>query len=127
MTSTAPPAAQLPPTPPAELPPAPPAELPPAPPAGPGSRPPLQRARTGTMLGGVCRGLADATGTDVVLWRAGVLVLALTGVGLLAYGVAWVALPAAPLPPGGRPAPLDPCVERLHGGLSRLLSGSRRG
>ena len=91
------------------------------------ARPALQRGRTGTMLGGVCRGLADATGVDVVLWRVGFLVLALMGAGLLVYPLLWVALPAAPLPDGARPAPLDPFVERLHTGLTGALSGTRRG
>lgn len=90
------------------------------------ARPALQRGRTDTMLGGVCRGLADATGIDVVLWRVGFLALALTGAGLLVYPLLWVALPAAPLPPGGTPAPLDPVVERLHRRLAGALSGSRR-
>ena len=89
-------------------------------------RPALRRGRTDTMLGGVCRGLADATGIDVVLWRVGFLVLALTGAGLLVYPLLWVGLPAAPLPDGARPAPLDPFVERLHVRLSGALSGSRR-
>ena len=92
----------------------------------PTARSPLQRGRTDTMLGGVCRGLADGTGVDVVLWRVGFLVLALTGAGLLIYPLLWVALPAAPLPAGAHPAPLDPFVERLHAGLARMLSGSRR-
>ena len=89
--------------------------------------PPLRRSRTDTMLGGVCQGLADATGVDVVLWRVGFLVLALTGAGFLLYLLLWVALPAGPLPDGARPAPLDPVVERLHTRLSSALSGRRRG
>ncbi|WP_409331303.1 PspC domain-containing protein [Trujillonella humicola] len=97
-------------------------DRPPAAPAGPR----LQRGRTDTMLGGVCRGLADATGIDVVLWRVGFLVLALTGAGLLVYPLLWVVLPAAPLPAGASPAPLDPFVERLHVRLTGALSGSRR-
>ena len=101
------------------LPPA--ADRPPAP-----GRPALRRGRTDTMLGGVCRGLADATGIDVVLWRVGFLVLALTGAGLLVYPLLWVALPAAPLPAGAAPAPLDPFVERLHVRLTGALSGSHR-
>jgi phage shock protein PspC (stress-responsive transcriptional regulator) len=91
------------------------------------ARPALQRSRTDTMLGGVCRGLADATGVDVVLWRVGFLALALTGAGLLIYPLLWVVLPAAELPAGARPAPLDPVVERLHTGLNGALSGTRRG
>ena len=86
----------------------------------------LRRSRTDTMLGGVCRGLADATGVDVVLWRVGFLVLALTGAGFLLYLLLWVVLPAAPLPAGGRPAPLDPVVERLHTSVNGVLSGTYR-
>ena len=96
----------------------------PTPPAAPHA--PLQRSRTDSMLGGVCRGLADATGVDVVLWRVGFLVLALTGAGLLIYPLLWVVLPAGELPPGANPAPLDPVVERLHTGLNGALSGTRR-
>ncbi len=87
----------------------------------------LRRSRTDTMLGGVCRGLAESTGVDVVLWRVGFLALALTGAGFLLYLLLWVVLPAAPLPAGARPAPLDPVVERLHTGLNGALSGKRRG
>ena len=97
-----------------------------APNPAPPVRPALQRGRTDTMLGGVCRGLADTTGIDVVLWRIGFLVLALSGIGFLLYPVLWVALPAAPLPADGRPAPLDGFVERLHVRLTDALSGSRR-
>ncbi len=103
------------------VPPTPSADVPPAP-----ARPALSRGRTDTMLGGVCRGLADATGVDVVLWRVGFLVLALTGAGVLLYPLLWVLLPAAPLPAGERPAPLDPFVARLHTGLTDALSGRRR-
>jgi len=99
---------------------------PPADPSASAPRPALQRSRTDTMLGGVCRGLADATGVDVVLWRVGFLVLALTGAGFLLYLLLWVVLPAAPLPAGGRPAPLDPVVERLHTSVNGVLSGTYR-
>ena len=96
-----------------------------APTTAPADRPALQRGRTDTMLGGVCRGLADATGVDVVLWRVGFLALALTGAGFLLYPLLWVVLPAGPLPAGASPAPLDPVVERLHTGLNGALSGGR--
>ena len=88
--------------------------------------PTLRRSRTGTMLGGVCRGLAEATGVDVVLWRVGFLVLALSGAGLLLYPLLWVVLPAGPLPAGASPAPLDPVVERLHTSVNGALSGTYR-
>ena len=94
--------------------------------AAPDAPPRLQRGRTGTKLGGVCRGLADGTGIDVVLWRVGFLVLALTGAGVLLYPLLWVALPAAPLPAGAEPAPLDGFVERWHTRLTGALSGTRR-
>ncbi|WP_091939703.1 PspC domain-containing protein [Trujillonella endophytica] len=96
----------------------------PVPPPAP--RPTLRRGRTDTMLGGVCRGLADATGVDVVLWRVGFLALALTGAGLLIYPLLWVVLPVEPLPAGARPAPLDPVVERLHTSVNGALSGTRK-
>ncbi len=46
------------------------------------------------MLGGVCGGVAQATGIDVTLVRIGFVLLALgSGIGVLAYALAWLLLP----------------------------------
>jgi phage shock protein PspC (stress-responsive transcriptional regulator) len=55
----------------------------------------FRRSATDRWLGGVCGGLATATGMESWLWRI-VFVLALcTGFGLLAYLVLWVFVPMA--------------------------------
>jgi phage shock protein C len=68
--------------------------LPAAPPA-PAPRFALRRSRTDRMLGGVCGGLAAATGADAALLR--VLLVALTlitgGAAALVYVAAWALAP----------------------------------
>jgi len=52
------------------------------------------RIREGSVLGGVCTGMAELTGVSVVVWR--ILFLALTflaGLGVVGYGVLWVVMP----------------------------------
>ncbi|RJK92658.1 ATP-binding protein [Vallicoccus soli] len=60
----------------------------------PAARPPLQRASGGRVVAGVCRGVADHLGVDV-LWVRLVLVAAalLSGAGILAYAALWVFAP----------------------------------
>lgn len=55
----------------------------------------LYRSRTDTVIGGVAAGLAKYLDTDPALVRVGWVVVALVtnGVGLIAYLVAWVAIP----------------------------------
>lgn len=75
-------------------------------------RMPLRRSRRDRVLGGVCGGLARYLDVDPVLLRVAAIALALSGgVGVLAYLVAWVALPDADdeepestVPPAGRHA-----------------------
>ena len=60
------------------------------------------------MVGGVCGGLADYTGIDPLLWRIGFVAITLTmGVGVPAYLLLWLFLPAddAPRSPGGARRP----------------------
>jgi phage shock protein C len=53
------------------------------------------------MLGGVCGGIAAALGIDPVLLRIAAVALALSGgVGVLAYVIAWIVIPA---PDGDEP------------------------
>jgi len=93
------------------------------PPSGPSARPELRRSGTDTMLGGVCGGLAEYSGIDPLLWRAGFVLLTLAGgSGVLVYLLLWVFMPPAPLAPGRRPRPFDELVERLH----RAVTSSRR-
>ena len=59
----------------------------------------LYRSRTDTVLGGVAAGLAQYLGTDPALIRIAwaILVLVTGGGALLAYVVAWVVVPEAPV------------------------------
>lgn len=67
----------------------------------------LTRSRDDKWLAGVCGGLAEYTGLDVTLVRLVVAVTAVftTGVGAIAYLVAWVIMPkpAPPTPGYGYP------------------------
>lgn len=84
------------------------------------------------VLGGVCGGLAVATGVDVTLVRLAFIAAGFAGVGVIAYGVLWVVLPRED-PAAGRPAMPAPDdtgrwlrVALLVGaivGLSTLLGG----
>ncbi|MFZ4433598.1 MAG: PspC domain-containing protein [Microthrixaceae bacterium] len=56
----------------------------------------LVRPRDGRWIAGVCAGLAVHLGIDVRLVRVGAVVLALPGIGILAYLLLWVVVPAAP-------------------------------
>jgi phage shock protein C len=66
----------------------------------------LYRSRTDTVIGGVAAGLAKYMNTDPALVRVGWVVVALIteGVGLIAYLVAWVAIPEEPKVVDGDPA-----------------------
>ena len=68
----------------------------------------LVRPRVGRKIGGVCLGFAEFFDLDVTLVRViWLLVAIMTGVGLLAYPIAWIIMPEEPqaLPaPAGAPA-----------------------
>ena len=58
----------------------------------------LIRPRAGRKIGGVCAGVAEYFDLDVTLVRVLWLVVSfMTGVGLLAYPVAWIVMPEEPL------------------------------
>lgn len=62
----------------------------------------LRRDRDDRWLGGVCGGLAVATGLASWIWRLLLLALVLCGgTGIVLYGLAWLLVPLAdrPLPP----------------------------
>jgi phage shock protein C len=77
-------------------------------------RPALRRSSTDRMLGGVCGGLAEYSGWDPLLWRVGMLALALIGPGIVVYLLLWVLMPTGPAGPQG---PLDRLADRLHGAV----------
>lgn len=57
----------------------------------------LYRPREGRMIAGVCAGFAQRYRWDLVLTRiATLLVVIFTGVGAIAYLVAWIAMPNGP-------------------------------
>jgi phage shock protein PspC (stress-responsive transcriptional regulator) len=71
------------------------------------------------MLGGVCGGLAEHTGIDPLLWRAGFIAVTLAGgAGVLVYLLLWVLMP--PAERDEKPNALDRVVGDLH---TRLTGG----
>jgi phage shock protein C len=69
----------------------------------------LTRPRQGRMIGGVCAGLALHYGWDLSFVRiVAVLLLIFTGVGIVAYIIAWVVIPEEPylLPEGSSGTPV---------------------
>lgn len=56
------------------------------------------RNKKHSVLGGVGAGLADYTGLDVVLWRVIIILLAFSGVGIIAYLILWIIVPVNPDP-----------------------------
>ena len=82
-------------------------------------RPQLRRSGTEKMLGGVCGGLAEYSGIDVVLWRVGFVGLTVAGgAGIVVYLLLWVLMPSGPLRPGDSPSAMDRLVDKLHGAAS---------
>ena len=54
----------------------------------------LERSRESCVIGGVCGGLGEYFNIDPVIFRIAVVVLALTkGIGVIAYVIAWIAVP----------------------------------
>lgn len=59
----------------------------------------LYRSRTNKILGGVCAGIANYFGIDVVVVRLIWVLLALAGgPGVIGYIIAWIIIPAEPEP-----------------------------
>ena len=62
----------------------------------------LRRSLADRWIGGVCGGLAEATGLAAWIWRLTLTVLALCGgTGALIYLLLWIFVPAGPAPIGG--------------------------
>lgn len=54
----------------------------------------LRRSASDRWLGGVCGGLARATGSEAWIWRLAMVILAmLGGSGILAYVLMWIFMP----------------------------------
>lgn len=88
----------------------------------PTARPEARRSATERMAGGVCGGLADHTGVDVVLWRVGFVALTLLGgSGVLLYLLLWVLLPPPAQPATDGIGPLERLARRMHA----AIDGSR--
>jgi phage shock protein PspC (stress-responsive transcriptional regulator) len=82
---------------------------PPPPPANPGRH--LRRSTDGRVAAGVCSGLGDYFGVDAVLFRVLFATAAFFGgAGILAYLLAWAAIPDA----GTEHAPIDGLVGKLR-------------
>ncbi len=58
----------------------------------------LYRSRSERRIAGVCGGLGSYFGLDPVILRIVWVVLALSGVGLLAYFICWLVIPLEPEP-----------------------------
>ena len=104
------------------------AQLPPEPgPAGAEPPPPpvdgprvVRRSRSDRVIAGVCGGVGRYLGVDPVLLRIAFIILALAnGLGLIAYVVAWVAIPEE------RPGqPIGPVTEPRRETGRLVLGGS---
>jgi signal transduction histidine kinase len=64
-------------------------------PAARGARPPLVRPRDGRLLAGVARGTAAHLRLDPIVVRVVFIGLAITGIGVVAYGLLWLTMPVA--------------------------------
>lgn len=81
--------------------------------------PRLVRSSSDRMVGGVAGGLADYSGLDPVLWRAGFVLLTLAGgAGILVYLVLWVLVPPAPPAADQAVSPLEQAIGRLHAAIN---------
>lgn len=68
----------------------------------------LRRSVADRWLGGVCGGVAEATGLATWIWRFAFTLLAVCGgTGVLLYVLLWIFVPTAPAPLGGRPGRLS--------------------
>ncbi|SEO68544.1 ATP-binding protein [Trujillonella endophytica] len=65
----------------------------PAPGASAAARPPLVRPRSGRMLAGVAAGTAAHLRADPLVVRVALVALAVTGIGVVVYGLLWLFMP----------------------------------
>ena len=98
----------------------PPGGFPPPPPgtAGFATRYGLVRPTNGRVLAGVCAAFGRATNTDPVLWRVLLAVLSLAGgLGLFAYVLAWLLIPAE----GDTGSPFEALIGRGRSSTSPVI------
>ena len=84
----------------------------------------VRRSRGDRVIAGVCGGLGRYLGIDPVLLRVAFIILALAnGLGLIAYVVAWVAIPeeGADRPAGPAPEPRRETGRMVLGGSLVVL------
>ena len=84
----------------------------------------VRRSRSERVIAGVCGGLGRHLGIDPVLLRVAFIILALAnGLGLIAYVVAWVAIPeeGADQPAGPAPEPRRETGRMVLGGSLVVL------
>jgi phage shock protein C len=84
----------------------------------------VRRSRGDRVIAGVCGGLGRYLGIDPVLLRVAFIILALAnGLGLIAYVVAWVAIPeeGADQPAGPAPEPRRETGRMVLGGSLVVL------
>jgi phage shock protein C len=110
----------------AQLPPEPGQPGPPGPdPAAPARPRVVRRSHSERVIAGVCGGVGRYLGIDPVLLRIAFIILSLAnGLGLIAYVVAWVAIPEeAPGqgPPGAAPEPRQETGRLVLGGSLVVL------
>lgn len=80
----------------------------------------LYRSRDDRVLGGVAAGIGTHVGVDPVLIRISFIALAFTGIGVLLYLIAWIAIPEAPV--GQEPTPVRSSGDAATG--ARILIGT---
>src|SRR3546814_3035156 len=56
----------------------------------------LAKSQDDTMVVGICGGLGQHTPVPAWLWRAGMVVTAFAGAGVVVYGALWLFMPDAP-------------------------------
>jgi len=85
----------------------------------------LRRSRSNRVVGGVCGGIGQYLGVDPVLLRIAAVALALaSGVGVVAYVIAWIAMPDNLEEPETVRAPATPgAVAVVAGGVLVAVGG----
>ncbi|HEX2072517.1 MAG TPA: PspC domain-containing protein [Geodermatophilus sp.] len=93
-------------------------------------RPPLARPRSGRLLAGVAAGTAAHLRLDPLVVRVAFVVLAVTGIGVVAYALLWLFMPVAAVDaPAPAPTAMEPSRRQAVGlallGLGALILVTR--
>ncbi|GAA3347283.1 PspC domain-containing protein [Amorphoplanes nipponensis] len=84
----------------------------------------LRRSRSDRVIGGVCGGLGRYLGVDPVLLRIAAVALVLaSGLGVLAYVIAWIAVPDDAGEPEPAPARSSPGSLSWYAGIVLVALG----